>query len=803
MWRDLLHTLRMLRKNPGFAVTAVATLALGIGGNTAMFSVVRAVLLRPLAFRDPDRLVRIGVSTPVRYDETRQAQRSFSDFGAYSGIPENLTLSGGAEPEALVVVRISANFLHVLGVDPLLGRSFLPDEDSPGGAPVVMIAASLWQRRFGADPQVVGKTVTLDATVYTIVGVLPPGFDFPLPAASVWLPRPAEPSAIPPQSRPMSSILTAVARLGPGVSMQQAAAELRVLSEQYAKAHPGMLDAAPGKAMRPELLKDLLVANVRTMLWLLFGAVGFVLLIACANVASLLLARAETRSREFAVRAALGAGRARILRQLLAENLVLSISGAGFGALLATWGLRAIQGLSAFDLPRAGEIRMDGVVLGFTVLLAIGTGVVFGLAPSLRASRPDLADALRAGGERTGGVSSRRLAWGVSTRGLLVMGQVALSIVLLIGAVLLVESLARLQHVDPGFQPAGLLTMKVALPAARYETMQKLADFYEELVRRVESTPGVRGAGVSMTLPMTGWAGTPVQRADQPLVKLNERPITVLQSITPGYLRTMKIPLRRGREFTERDVASAPRLAIVNESFARRFWPEYPSGPNPIGKRVLLGARMLVAEIAGIVGDVHQSGLDTEPRLELYSPVAQTAPNSAMLAVRTDGDPLRYANTVRAKVRELDRDLPVSAVQSMQQIVEASEGQRHLILTLLGIFAGVALVLSLVGIYGVIAYSVGQRTQELGIRRALGAQTADILRIVLAEGLGMVLAGVAIGAAGALALTRVLKDVLFGVSATHLITYVATGGMFLVVALAASYLPARRATRIDPMSALR
>jgi putative ABC transport system permease protein len=800
MWRDLLQSLRIMRKNPGFAITAVLTVALGIGGNTAMFTVVRAVLLKPLDYRDPDRLVRIEVGTPTRYNEMRPVVRSFSDLAAFAGRAEDMTLTGGPEPEALLGARVAGNFLRVLGVEPLLGRSFLPDEDSSGGAPVAIISAELWRRRFGGDPQVCGKTATFDATVYTIVGVLPTDFQFPFPGAAVWVPRPAEPTAIPPQSRANSPVLSAIARLKPGVTIEQAAAELLVLSEQYSKAHPAMLDAGPRKAMRPVLLKDRLVADVRSMLWMLFGAVGFVLLIACANVASLLLARAETRSREFAVRAALGAGRGRIVRQLLAENLALALLGGGLGVLLAQWGLRAIQGMSAFNMPRSGEIRIDGVVLGFTVALAITTGVLFGLAPSLRASRPDLADALRASGERTGGLSPRRGALGLSTRGVLVMGQVALSVVLLIGAVLLMESLARLQSVDSGFQPAGLLTMKIALPPARYDTGLKRATFCESLIRRLESTPGVRAAGITMALPMTGWAETPVQRADQPLVKLNERPITVVQIVTAGYFRTMGIPLRRGREFNDRDLPTAPAVAIVSETFVHQFWPDYPAGPDPIGQRVLTGARMRVAEIVGIVADVHQSGLDSDPRLELYSPSSQGAPNSVMLAIRPDGDPLRFATTARGEISELDRDLPVSAVRTMDDIVEASEGQRRLILTLLAAFAGVALVLALIGLYGVIAYSVAQRTQELGIRRALGAQPSDILRLVLGQGVGLALAGVAIGVVGALALTRVMKDLLFHVSATDPATYGGISVLFLAVALAACYLPARRALRVDPMA---
>jgi predicted permease len=800
MLQDFALGLRVIRRNPAFAITAIATLALGIGGNSAMFTLLRAVVLKPLEYRDPDRLVTIEVSTPTRWQDMRPAAQSFSEIALF-GMPERVTLTGGGEPEALAGARVSSNFLHVLGIEPLFGRGFLASEDTPGGAPVVMITAELWQRRFAGDSQVCGRIITLDSTPYTIIGVLPLKSQFPIPNAQVWLPRPEEPNAIAPPSRPTSTFLTAVARLKDGVTIDQARAELLVLTERYAKAHPGMLDADPKRTMRPQFLKERLVSNVRTMLWMLFGAVGFVLLIACANVASLLLARAESRSSEFAVRAALGAGRGRIVRQLLAENLVLATLGGGLGLALAPLALQAIQSMRAFSLPRSGEIRLDGVVLLFTIALVGVTGVLFGLVPALRASRPDLADALRASGERTAGVGPRRAV--LSPRALLVTGQVALSAILLIGAALLIESLARLRAVNPGFRAEGVLTLKLDLPPARYPSAQQLRTFYDTLIQRVESTPGVRSAGLTMTLPMTGWAGTPVQRADQPMQKLNERPITVVQDVTPAYFRTLGIPLRRGREFDSRDQPGATPVAIINEAFARKLWPEYPLGVDPVGQRALLGSRNLVAEIVGIVGDVHESALDLEPRPMLYWALKQSPPGFAMLAVRSDGDAARLAPVVTAVVRELDRDLPVSSIRTMTEIVETSEGQRQLILAMLGLFAGIALVLALIGIYGTIAYAVAQRSRELAIRRALGAQRGDILRLVLSQGLTLALVGIAIGVGGALGLTRLLRDLLFGVSATDPLTFAAIGALFLATAAAATYIPARRASRIDPMLVLR
>jgi putative ABC transport system permease protein len=797
IWHDALYALRGMRKNPAFAATAVFTLALGIGANTAIFTVVRAVLLKPLEYPDPDRLVRIaGGSTIPRYDEMRAGQRSYSDIGAFFNGLENVTLSGGAGPEVLKQARVSANFLRILGVEPALGRSFLPEDDLPGAPGMAMISTGLYQRRFSGDPAIVGRTMMLGATPFTIVGVLPSGFQFPFSGADVWVTRSGE------HMNNASPLLAVFGRLRPGVTVEQASAELGVLTHQYAMAHPGMLDAKPGAPARVTPLKDQLVADVRSMLWMLFGAVGFVLLIACANVASLLLARASSRAREFAVRAAVGAARSRLIGQLLAESVVLA-SGAGIlGVLLARWSLSGIARMTALQLPRTEEIRLDALVLAFALALTVTTGVLFGLVPSLGASRPDLASVLRAGSGPANPAGSRRVALWFSARGLLVVGQVALSMVLLIGATLLMETLAHLSRVDPGFNPANLLTMRISLSPTRYDTDQKRAAFFDDLLRRVESLPGVRAATATLTIPMTGFPMTPVQPADQALLKLNERHFAAIQFTTPAYLRTLEIPLRRGREFTARDGQSAPPVAMINESFARLFWPAYPKGVDPVGRFIRIGINPKPFEVVGIVADVHQ-GLDTDPMAAVYRPWDQTPAPSGALTLRTEGDPLRLANAVRGQVLAIDRDQPVSNVQTMEGVVEASEGQRRLIVMLLGLFAGTALVLAVVGIYGAIAYSVSQRTQELGIRRALGAQQLDILRLVMGPGIGLTLAGAGLGIGGAVALTRVMKSLLFHVSATDPLTYAAIAALFLLVALAASYIPARRAVRIDPTAALR
>ena len=801
--QDAGYALRTMRRNPVFAATAVVVLALGIGGNAAMFTVIRAVLLKPLDYRDPDRLVQVsGGATPARFEEMRAGARSFTGLGAFGG-EESLTLTGAAEPEVLRGARVSADFLRILGVDPIFGRSFLPEEDSPGGAPVAMISAELWQRRFAGDAQIAGKTVILASTPYAIIGVLPPRFQFPSPGLDLWVTRPSEWSLMPPKSRPLSPFLSIFGRLKPGLTLEQASAELGVLRHQYAAVHPTMLDAKPKSPDRVTPMKEALVADVRSMLWMLFGAVGFVLLIACANVASLLLARATSRSREFAVRSALGAARIRLIGQLLGESILLSLAGGALGVLLANWSLRWIPKMTAFDLPRAGEIHLDGTVLAFSALLSVITGVLFGLVPALGASRPDLIGVLRASGNAARNRAPRRFLVDLSARGLLVAGQVALSMILLIGGALLMESVVHLRGVNPGFNPANLLTMRISLPQSRFDTDQKRNAFYEELIRRVGSSPGARSATMALTLPMTNYAGTPVQDAAQAPLKLNERPIATILTVTPDYFRTLEITLRRGRDFSEQDTVGAKRVTIVDERLAHRFWPAYPSGQDPVGQRILIGANPQPAEIIGVVADVHQNLENTAWPDSVYIPFAQGPPSSALLAVRTESDPLRFVGAVRAEALAIDRDQPIAAVKTMEDLVEEEVGPRKLTVMLLASFAGVALLLAVVGIYGVISYSVAQRTQEMGIRRALGAQPADILRLVMGQCLGLTLAGIAAGIAGALALTHVMESLLFQVSTTDPVTFVSVAVLFLLVALAASYIPARRATRIDPMAALR
>ena len=805
LWQDLRFALRMIAKRPGFSLAIVLTVAVGIGANTALFSVVRAVLLRPLGYSDPQQLVILsGGATPIHVDELRAAARSYTDTGVFSSA-EEMALTGTGEPQIVNAQRVSANFLSILGVTPALGRSFLPAEDRTGGPDVVMLSTRLWRRRFGANPAILGHAITLAGKSCTVVGILPPRFDFPSADGTldVWTTRPLEWSPMPVKSRPLSPYLHVFGRLKPGVSIEQASEELAVLQRQYAAAHPAMLDARPDTLVgRPRIhsLEESVVSDVRKPLLLLSGAVGLLLLIVCANVASLLLARAATRAREFAVRSALGAGRGRLLRQLLTESTLLSLIGGALGTVLAWTALRGIRTATALALPRSSEIRLDLAVLAFAIALSVATGILFGLAPALSAFRRDLAAVLQGNGA-TPGKFRRHFATG--PRGLLVASQVALSLVLLVGAGLLFESLAHIYKVDPGYRPDHVLTMSVSLAPAVYDTDAKRAAFYTQLVDRVETIPGVEHASVTLTLPATGWAGTPVRIAGRPEQPLNRRPIAIVEQVSPDYFSTLDIPLKRGRAFTTRDNATAPLVTVIDESLARHFWPQYPRGEDPIGQHLLVGSHKDPIEIVGIAASVHQQGRDTDPMLGFYLPNAQQPPQSVMLMLRTRGDPATFTNAVRQQVLALDHNQPISEVRTLSAVLDSSEDQRRLMFSLLGAFSITATLLAMLGLYSVISYSVVERTREIAIRQALGAPRIRILALVLRQGIGLALAGIAFGIAGAAVLTRLLSSMLFGVKAIDPVTFLLAAALFLAVALAASYLPARRAAAVDPMAALR
>ena len=800
---DMRYAMRQFMRNRGFAVTVVLTIALGVGLNTAMFSLIRAVLLKPLAYGDPDSLVELTTgATPIRYDAARAGAKSYTALGAYGG-EESFAFSGDGIPEVLKGARVSANFLDILEVRPILGRSFFPAEDQEGAPAVAMIGTRLWQRRFGGSPAVVGRVIILSGVATTIVGVLPAGFQFPREGADVWVPRPADWSAIDAVSKPISPILTMFGRLRPGVTIEQARAELKVLQRAYAATHPAMLDAERPTPPDVKKLKDVLVEGSAAKLWMLFGAVGLVLLIACANVASLLLARATAREKEFAVRAAIGGGRSQIVRLLLTESLLLAFAGGGLGVLLAETSIRLIRSSTALNLPRMGDISIDGSVLLYAMLVSVLTGLLFGLAPAAAAARPDLAQVLRGSGESAASGVGRRGWFTMKPRSALVVGQVALSTVLLIGAALLIQSLSRVYRVDPGFEIQHMLTMDLELPPARYDSDVKRSAFYKQLVDSLNTLPGVENSAITRSLPMTGWAGIPLAVSGRPEIKLNKRPIAILEEVSPGYFATLKIRLMRGRLFTDRDDANAPPVAIISEASARLLWPQYPKGEDPLGEYVLIGGHSKPTQVVGIVSDIRESGLDAEIRPGIYRAAWQRPPEAAMVAVRTAGDPMALANAVRNRVLALDRDQPVSNVASMASVVDDSEGELRAMMRLLAAFAAVASLISVVGMYGVIAYSVAQRTKEMGIRRALGAQRRDILQLITGQGLRLGVAGVTLGLGGAYALTRLLGMLLFGVSARDPFTFAGIAILFVAVALAASYLPALNAAKVDPMESLR
>ena len=800
--QDLRLAMRQLRRQFSFGCFAMLILAIGIGTNSAMFSVIRTVLFQPLPYWQPGRIVEItGGATPIRFEELRAGAHSYSDVAAYSDMQEELALSGSSEPEMLRGARVSANFLTVLGVTPLLGRSFVQDEDKPGAPGVALISANLWQRNFHGNPGVIGDNVTLEGSQHTIVGVLPPGFQFPFSGLDVWVTKPSESALITGPSRLLSPVLHVVGRLKPGLSLQQADAELSVLDHQYSVAHPGMLDAKPHSPEHVTPLLDTIVFDVRPKLWLLFGAVGFILLIACANIGALQIVRANSREQEFGIRFAIGAGKLRIIRQLLAENILLAMLGGVFGVILAAATLTGIRSMTFIDLPRASEIRMNGAVVAFALILSLATGIICGLSPAMKFVHLDLTCVLRGAHKARESISSK-IAQFLGPRSVLVMGQVALCTVLLIGATLLLQSLTRLYQVAGTFQPATLLTMHLTLSSSLYDSDLKQATFYEKLTEQVKTLPGVLNAAVTLTLPMSGWSGSPVQLSNAPRLKLNERPISIVQLVSPEYFSTLKIHVKRGRKFTEHDDLSSPAVVIVSETLARHFWPQYPAGPDPIGQQILIGANPQPIEIVGIVADVGQDPLHNV-RMELYRPCFQSPNLSATLAVRTNGDPLLLANAVRKQILGIDPAQPVSDVMTMNDVVETSQGQLRLMARLLTAFAVLATVLATLGLYGLISYSVARRTKEVGIRCALGASRANILSLIISQGLGLTLGGLAIGVCGAFGLSGLLADLLFGVGATNPMAYFVVPALFVIVSLLASYVPARRAARVDPMVALR
>jgi putative ABC transport system permease protein len=803
--REVRHAARSLWKARGFSLIVILTLALGIGANAAIFSVVNAVVLRPLPYQDPDRLVVVWdnlirhqlkdiVVSALEYTEFRDRNRVFERMAAYD--TQGFNLTGIAAPERVNGAVVTASLLPLVGVPPQLGRVFDEGDERPGVERVVLSHA-MWQRIFGGDRAIVGKAIAVDGKGAEVIGVMPPGFHFPDDTIEIWKLVVFDADLLSENNRGSRSY-TVVARLKPGVSVGQAQTGMNFVTE-------GMLQQNPqhyrgGYYVTVRGLQDEIVGGTRRVLLLQFGAVGFVLLIACANVANLLLARGSARRKEVAIRTALGAKRSRIIRQLLTESVLLAACGGAVGLLTAVWGLDLLVSMAPSDIPRLGEIALDARVVAFTAIVSLLTGILFGLVPALQMSRTDPGDTLKEGGRS--GAAGRRRAFG----NLLIVAEVALSLVLLVGAGLLVNSFARVHASMPGFNPDRVLTMRIAPPEAKYSTFERGEAFYADLYARLRETPGVRSVGATNALPLSGFGGdrsfyiegrSPARPEDQPDEEV--------RFVTAAYFRTMQIPVLQGREFEERDTDTAPRVAVINQALARKH---FPNG-DAIGKRVAFTQQQpRWYQIVGVVGAIRHRALDAKELPELYVPYAQPLFAGAtvrpmFVAIRTDGDPLAMTAAVRQAVAAVDPDQPISDVRSMDQRVSQSLGPRRFNMLLLGLFAVVALALCAIGIYGVVAYAVTERTHEIGLRLALGARARDVIAMVVGQGLALAIAGAIIGVVAAVALTRLMSSLLYDVTATDPLTFGAVSLLILVVAIGAAWLPARRATGVDPLIALR
>jgi putative ABC transport system permease protein len=790
----------MLWRSPGFTTVALLTLALGIGVNTTIFSTVNAVVLRPLPFKDPARLVfldennkrhgfdRLGISYPD-YLDWREQNTVFEDIGLYGHTAP--TITGRGQPERLIGAEVSASFFGLLGVQPAIGRHFTSGEDQPGAAPVVLIGHGLWQRRFAGDTNLLGQVVTLDGRSHTVVGIMPPGFAFP-ETGQLWTPLVVRNV----ESQRSTHTYAGLARMKPGVTIRQARAEMTEIARRIAAAHPDT-HTDVGVVLGP--VRDIWVAEASTVLWLLMGAVSFVLAIACANVANLLLARALSRRKEFAVRTALGASRWRILRQLLAESLLLSLAAALVGLWLSIWGVDAVVAFVPTEIPFWMQFTVDGRVLAFTLAAALVTGVLFGLAPAWGGAQPDLNETLKENvRSATGSRTRHRL------RTALVVAEVALAVVLLSGAGLTITSLLRMQHVNPGFNPEQVTVFDLSLPPQKYPDAKRQATFYGHLRERLAAVPGVKASAGISHLPLSGrhW-GSAYTIEGQDATRSGDVQIGNTRVITPGYFRTLEVPLLTGRDFADTDTAGSPGVIIIDATLARRFF----ANGDPLGQRIKFGGPDSTAPwmtIVGVAGEVKHYGLDQNIRPGYYLPYAQHARASLTMTVRTTvANPASVAAALRRAVHELDSDLPVTQLRTMPEVVSRSFWEQSLASWLLGLFSAIGIALAAVGIYSVMAYSVVQRTHELGIRMALGAQRADVLKLVVRQGMGAVSLGMIVGLAASFGVLRLLASQLYAISPLDLSTYGGAALLILVVALVASYLPANRATRVDPMVALR
>ena len=795
--RDIRYGIRSLLKRPGFTAVALIALALGIGANTAIFSLVNAVLLRPLPFAEPDRLVwmfgnirnggnRASVA-PLDFLDYRKQNTTFEEFAAQFSFPLALNLTGNGEPERLTGAAVTGNYFQALGVKAAMGRTFQLENETPGRDLVAVLSYGLWQKRFGGDPAIVNKTVTLDGKKVEVIGVMPQGFSFPN-ATELWMPINFDVS--PGMKQRKAHFMRPIGRLKPGVTLAQAQADTDMVARRLEEQYP---DTNTGWNLRLVSLREQLVGNTRPTLLLLFGAVGFVLLIACANVANLLLVRAATREREIALRTALGAGRFRIVRQMITESVLLSLVGGTLGALLAIWGVDLLVTLSGDSIPSTANVRIDATVLAFTFLISLGTGLLFGLAPALRTIKLNLSESLKEGG-RSGSEGGQRNR----TRSALVVLESAVAVVLLIGAGLLIRSLIQLQNTNPGFDANNVLTMRVDLSTQKYDKPEKAANFFTQLETRVVGLPGVENVGFVSELPLSGQPNDmPFTVEGRPPVAINDAFGADFRRVNQHYFSALRIPLLRGRNFTQQEVQQSARVVVISELLASQVFPNEES----LGKRLIMMMDKEPWEIVGIVGDIRHRALASQPLAAMYMPTYQIGGTN--LVIRTKGDPANLAAAVRREVQAIDPDQPVAAVKTMDQWLETSVAEPRYRTGLLALFAGLALVLASTGIYGVMSYSVAQRTHEIGVRMALGAGRFDVLRLVVGQGMLLVVIGVGLGLAGAFALTRVMATLLFGVTAKDPVTFVAVATLLTLVAFVACYIPARRATKVDPLVALR
>lgn len=816
---DLKHAVRMLRRSPGFAATAIAALALGIGANTAIFSVVKAVLLQPLSYPQPDRLVALmrssgagiqwSISVP-KFVVYREQAKVFESITAYDFVGPGINLTGGERPEEVKGIHASAGYFDVFGAPVALGRAYTAEEDRPGGPHLAVISNGLWRRRFGADPTILGRTVDLSGDPYQIIGVLGPGFRSD-PPADVWLPLQADPNSTDPGAR-----LRAAARMRPGVTLGQAQAAAKLAAEEFRRKFPKWM--GPHESATAVPLRDTVVADVRVVLLILLGAVGFVLLIACANVANLLLARATLRKREIAIRASMGAGRARIISQLLTESSLLSLLGGALGLGIGFGGLRALLAVNPVDIPRIGahgaEVALDARVLLYTLGVSLFTGILFGLVPVISASREDLTVALRESGAWSGGGFRQNKA-----RSILVVTEIALALILLVGAALMIRTFAALRGVQPGFDARNVLTMEMALSGSRFEKTAGVAQMLREAEQRVGALPGVEAVAGACCLPLTGGPDLPfaiVGRA--PSWGVYNGGIyngdAQYRTVSPQYFEVFRIPVLRGRAFTDRDDAGSTPVALINEVMAKQFWPK----GDAVGAQLLIGHGIIPEfedsprVIVGVVGDIRDYGLNNEPAPNMYLPQAQVPNGLTALAnrlvpfvwaVRTKVAPFSVRAQVQQELRVASGGLAVAHVRSMEQVVGESKARTDFNMQLLSIFAAIALLLAAIGVYGLMAYAVQQRTREIGIRMALGASPAGVRKMVVWQGMRLAVIGVAAGVVAALELTRFMAGLIYGVKTWDPSVFAIVALLLSLVAWFATYFPARRASRVDPIVALR